>query len=250
MIYYNYISFYFFILFIYPFFGVETFTPLGRLAHSSVLVENKLYFFVGVYDDGTSSNEVFYLDVSQQFNIRLPTFIDITTTSGMPFRSSWGTFLLSDINNEQIIYLFGGVTNDLVTHQHLSTSLVHTFNPKLGQWDAAVITGKQPGNRREIQGIIDDFGKIYIFGGFADLLIGSNIVKFFNEMVILNTNNLTWSYGSFALMRLYGHTATLLSDGTIVYIGGVEITVDNNFRKVDMNQINLYDTKLNTVLGQ
>src|SRR5687767_873310 len=111
MSYYNFISFYLFlILFIHSFFEVETFTSLGRFGHSSVLAENKLYFLGGVINDG--SNEVFYLDVSQQFNIASPPFIDVTASEGIPFKSSWGTVLLSDINNEQTIFLFGGYTYD------------------------------------------------------------------------------------------------------------------------------------------
>jgi hypothetical protein len=60
----------FYLLFIiYLFLEIESFTPIGRLAHSSVLVENKLYFFGGAIDGRSCSNEVFYLDVSQPFNI-------------------------------------------------------------------------------------------------------------------------------------------------------------------------------------
>jgi len=36
----------------------------------------------------------------------------------------------------------------------------------------------------------------------------------------------------------------MLSDGMILYIGGIEIDVDNTSRQADINQINLYNTKL------
>src|SRR5688572_30568746 len=90
----------FLILFICPFFGVETFTPLGRMGHYSVLVENKLYFLGGNMNTD-DSNEVFYLDVSRNFSREFPPFTDITTDDGIPFKSSWGTVSLS----EQTIYL-------------------------------------------------------------------------------------------------------------------------------------------------
>src|SRR4051812_24130105 len=48
MTYYNYISFYL-CIFICLILKVESFTPTARHSHSSVLVENKLYFFGGVF---------------------------------------------------------------------------------------------------------------------------------------------------------------------------------------------------------
>ena len=133
MSYYKFISFYLFlILFIHPFFEVDTFTPLARRVHSSVLVENKLYFLGGVISEAiiieSGSNEVFYLDVSQQFNIAFPPFIDVTANEKIPFRSSWGTVLLSDINNEQTIFLFGGYNYD-----DSITSPVYTLDLKSGK---------------------------------------------------------------------------------------------------------------------
>src|SRR4051812_27637542 len=72
MPYYNYISFnLFLILIIHPFLGVESFTPLGRIDHSSILFENKIYFFGGEVgnENDNYTNDVFFLDVSQQFNV-------------------------------------------------------------------------------------------------------------------------------------------------------------------------------------
>jgi|SRR6266498_3039372 len=130
----NFVSVYlFFILFIYPSFGVKAFTPMGRMAHSSVFVKNKLFFFGGVYEDGFCSNEIFYLDIFHQFNIGLPTFINITPNSGIQFKSCWGITLFNNINNKQTIYLIGGFIEDINTNEDSFTSLVYTFNSKLGQ---------------------------------------------------------------------------------------------------------------------
>jgi N-acetylneuraminic acid mutarotase len=87
------------------FLEIESFTPVGRIAYSSVLVKNKLYFFGGV-DKSFMSNEVFYLDVSQPFNIQVSPWNDLTPSAGIPY---WAAASLSDINNEKTIYLFGGL---------------------------------------------------------------------------------------------------------------------------------------------
>src|ERR1043165_8953752 len=107
MNYYNFISFYLFFIFalVYLFLEIESLTPGGRYAHSSVLVENKIYFFGGEKNDTSSSNEAFYLDVSRPFNIASPPLYDLPV---MPIKSAWGTASLSYANNEQSIYLFGG----------------------------------------------------------------------------------------------------------------------------------------------
>src|ERR1044072_9472540 len=106
MTYYKlyFIVFIFFCLFL----EIESFTPAGRFAHSSVLVENKnnLYFFGGETGkfEGPCTNEVFSLDVARSFNAEVPPWNDLTSKAGIPFRSCWGTVSL--INN-QTVYLFG-----------------------------------------------------------------------------------------------------------------------------------------------
>src|ERR1043166_7261516 len=103
MPYHNYVLFYLFFI-TYLFLEVESSTSAGRLAHTSVLVGDKLYFFGGITDTSSgSSNEVFYLDVSQPFNIQAPSWNDLTPSAGIPFKSSWATASLSNINNEQTI---------------------------------------------------------------------------------------------------------------------------------------------------
>ncbi len=104
---------------------VNSFTPIGRAQHSSVLVRTKLYFFGGVISNGPDDlNDVFCLDVSQSFNSENPSWTLLTT---MPFRSSFATVLLID-NNNQTIYLFGGMMLDPVTYKDSFVSFIHTFN--------------------------------------------------------------------------------------------------------------------------
>ena len=126
MTYHNYVSFYLFFI-IYLFVEIESFTPVGRMAHSSVLVGKKIYFFGGVLDSKFCSNEVFYIDVSQPFNIQVPLWNDLTPNAGIPFKSCWGTVSLSDINNEQTIYLFGGFTDDIATNNDKFVSMIYSL---------------------------------------------------------------------------------------------------------------------------
>jgi len=186
MNYYNNILFYLFFI-IYLFLEIESFTPIGRFSHSSVLVGNKLYFFGGVLNDRFCSNEVLYLDVSQPFNIQAPLWNDITPNAGIPFRSCWGTASLSNINNEQTIYLFGGATNDIATNEDNFMSIIYSFNLSSLTWNIPTVKGMQPERRRQISSVSDNTGKLYIFGGVANRLVGSTVTKYFNDMNIFNS---------------------------------------------------------------
>src|SRR5688572_20727570 len=65
---------------------VEPFSPAGRSGHSSVLVGDKIYFFGGELDENRNSDEIFYLDVSESFEMESPPWVQLT---GIPFGSSW-----------------------------------------------------------------------------------------------------------------------------------------------------------------
>src|SRR6266498_3261622 len=228
----------------YLFFRVEPFTPEERMAHSSILVGDKLYFFGG-FSTGSCSNEIFYLDVSKSFYSSTPTWIDLTQDAGIPFKSCWETISLND--KEQTIYLFGGIMKDLTTNTDAFTSNVHSFNLNSLKWDVPDIKGVAPKRRRNIKSVIDDTGKMYIFGGYADEFLGSPLTTFFSDMVILNTADveLSWSISTpINASRRDLYTATLLSNGVIIYIGGYgNETVSE---AADIKVINLYDTKSQT----
>lgn len=215
--------------------------PSGRLGHSSALVGDKLYFFGGE-KDGFCSNEVFYLDVSHSFSKEEPPWNDITLNAGIPFKSCWGTVSLSDINNKQTIYLFGGYTDDLVTNEEKFLPFVHSFD-LISKWDVPTVKGNPPKGRSEIKSVIDDStGKVYIFGG-------ADRTNYFNDMYIFDTVGLSWSVLSLAdaPSQRAGYTATLLTNGIILYIGGYSYQfVGDVFIDVDISQIFLFDTKSST----
>ncbi|CAI2174023.1 5959_t:CDS:2 [Funneliformis geosporum] len=167
---------------------VEPFTPLGRMGHSTILDENKLYFFGG-QSNIDCSNEVFYLDLSQRFNVENLQWTDLTLNSEIAFKNNYVSF----------------------------KSLVYVFNLKSGQWNIPVMKGNIPEMRRDFNVVTDIFGNIYVSGGLSDERMGSIIVQYYKNMSISNTNDLTWSYGpdiNIPLPRA-GNTASLLSNGVI-----------------------------------
>ncbi|CAI2187925.1 4516_t:CDS:1, partial [Funneliformis geosporum] len=214
----------FIFIIIYLFLRVDSFTPVERYVHSSVLIGNKIYFFGG-YNGITYTNEVFYLDVSQQFGTSLPPWTDLSLDSGIGFRCGWSTAAaLNGTNNNPTIYLIGGINTNQFREDSF-TSLVHAFNPNSGKWNVPAIPGTQSVRRRDMQAVTDDTGKIYVFGGLVDRKTGSTTSQYFNDIIILNTNDLTLSYGSIvnSPLKRYLYTATILPNGMIVYIAGWEV---------------------------
>src|ERR1043165_5317311 len=147
---------------------------------------------------------------------------DLTVNGGIPIKSCFGTASLSSTSGEQNIYLFGGETLDIITNEDSFKSLVYKFNLISGQWEIPTIKGKMPERRMEIKAVSDNSGKIYIFGGYNYFNSSSSVVNYFNDMVIINNVELSWSIGYLpnAPAQRAGYSATLLSNGVIVYIGG------------------------------
>ena len=239
MAHYNYISLYLLFLSYLRFVPeVESFTPMGRTAHSSVVADNKLFFFGGVLDNRKYSNEVFYLDLSQSFNMSAPSWNDLTLNTGIPFKHGWGTTSFSDINNEKIIYLYGGAAVDTITNEFITMQNVNALNLNSLTWGIPTVKGNPPEIiRQEIRSVTDNTGKMYIFGGSADYTVGLPTIQFFSDMVIFNIAELSWSINSSPVMSRAAYSATLLSNGNIVYIGGYR-----RGGQLDISQIDVYDT--------
>ncbi|CAI2174747.1 4229_t:CDS:2 [Funneliformis geosporum] len=223
---------------------VESFTPKGRLAHSSVLVVDKLYFFGGAGGDTDIeliqiATEVFYLDVTKPFDIKIP---PLTRLSNIPFGSVWATVEYNNINNDQNIYLFGGYMLDNYLSDSFN-SIIYRFNVNSSTWWIPPVGGTSPERRRDIKAVNSD-GKLYIFGGSTNNYLGSPTTKFFNDMIIFDTVGISWSIISSvdAPTQRALYTATLLPNGYIVYIGGYESKENGDITEVDIKQINLFDT--------
>jgi hypothetical protein len=146
----------------------------------------------------------------------------------IPFGSLFATALLSPQKNT--IYLFGGDMVDVNTDADAFLSVLYSYNLETNKWDIPKTSGTIPERRKEINGVIDEAGKFYIFGGIT------NIGDFFNDMIIFDTVSSTWSRGSTinAPLPRVDYTATLLPNGIIVFIGGREV----NLTEVDMSKVN------------
>ncbi|CAI2186448.1 4713_t:CDS:2 [Funneliformis geosporum] len=212
----------------YLFLRANSFTPKGRIAHSSILHQNMIYIFGGYYGN-SCTNEVFHLDIYQNFNAEYPQW---TENSAIGFESCWATTVITHHNNNPTIYLIGGIMQNQ-NFEDSFASIIYTYSLSTRQWNIPVTVGKLPERRRDIQAVADHMGNIYIFGGVADKYLGSEDLKFFNDMVIFNADYLTWSYGPIvnAPLKRHAYTATLLSSGMIVYIGGREQTDNGNLRE-------------------
>ena len=211
---------------------VNSFIPVGRAHHSSVIVDDKIYMFGGVISNGPDDlNETIYLDVSQSFNTEYPSW---ALSTAMPFGTAFGTVSFVD-NSNSTIYLFGGTMFDPVTYEESYESFIYTFNLLYLEWEIPITEGPMPTRLQQIQAVNDDFGRIYIFGGL------NNAERTLSEeMIIFDTNNLTWSYGNKLTMPMARHfyTATLLPNDIIIYIGGLYY----GKKAMDIRDIVLYDT--------
>ncbi|PKY40935.1 galactose oxidase [Rhizophagus irregularis] len=218
--------------------------PIERNAQSSVLVDIRLFILGGrSYKPTLSLDQILYLDVSKPFNTANPPF-EVLNVS-IPFGSSFATAFLSP--QKDVIYLFGGTTRDVNTNVFNNIkSVLYSFNLETNEWTIPTTNGIAPENRRLINGVINnENGKFYVFGGSNDYFAGANYGRALNDMNIFDTISLTWSKGTIenAPLPRISYTATLLSNGIIVYIGGTEIYL-NKSRSFDINQLSLYDTKV------
>ncbi|KAG9296847.1 hypothetical protein G9A89_006066 [Geosiphon pyriformis] len=119
-------------------------------------------------------------------------------------------------NGSAKLLLFGG-------RRSTDFSLVKSINEENG-----------PINRTHIPSIVDNKGRMYIWGGMVNLT-----AYFDKKMYIFDSSINAWSQNNpiDAPETRLGYSATLLQDSKIVIIGGW----DNNATYVDINSILIYD---------
>ncbi|RIB15168.1 hypothetical protein C2G38_1600135 [Gigaspora rosea] len=233
-------------------YGVSSFDPEPRGGHMAVLIDKRLYFMGGskpIPKNSTFwspnrqfnlSDEVFYLDLSSPFTIDAPPYMDISSTSQMPFGSEKGTTVKG--NNDLRIFLVGGVQQNIQTLAYdVKTQVWGTSGPGT--------TGPPLPNRRSTATIIDQNGVIYIFGGRVEIDTGSNVFTCFNDMFTFNIDSLVWTNLSLPNSPSpRSHcSATLMPDGKIIYIGGVNQSIPGQpASRIVMNEIYVFDTILST----
>ncbi|RHZ51574.1 hypothetical protein Glove_476g71 [Diversispora epigaea] len=142
------------------------------------------------------------------------------------------------------IYLIEGYMINKNTQVYDYSNLVYTYDYPTSTWSIPELSGIVP-PRQHIRGVIDNSGKIYIFGGYN----ATNLITFagylYNDMNVLNTVSKTWTTLSTSgnlPIRCFEYTANILPNGIIVYIGGVEQVSDANNTFVTMNKIKLFNT--------
>ncbi|RHZ53536.1 hypothetical protein Glove_441g55 [Diversispora epigaea] len=215
--------------------------PPKRFLHNSVIIDDKLLVFSGYTIDYTY--ELFYLDLSTSFENNKLTW-KLIPEGSLPVYTWRSTAVLSLDNST--IYLYGGFMINKDTHDYDYSNLVYMYDYSTSTWSASNLGGDAVPPRQDIEGVIDNSGKIYIFGGFNATNLASFTGRLYDDMNVLNTVSSDWTTlsisGSLPNPRFH-YTADILPNGIIVYIGGVEqVSVGGNFTLVDINKIQLFDT--------
>ncbi|CAG8599619.1 1277_t:CDS:2, partial [Acaulospora morrowiae] len=213
----------------------------------SALVGDKIYFFGGRVPDSNRIfryiNQILLLDLSVNFYVDNPSWANL---SSFPYGISSAAAAVDDFG---AVFLFGGIKENLTTHvvNDNTTSLLYKFNSISASILPPVFSGTPPPNRRATTMIfVKSKGQMWIFGGRQDIFMGLNITLF-NDVILFNPKLLSWDFHEIlpdGPKPRGHHTATLLKNGIIVILGGVEN--QNETKPIDMNLIYLYDTNTNT----
>ncbi|KAF0549485.1 galactose oxidase [Gigaspora margarita] len=214
--------------------------PSPRRQQTSKLVGTRLYFFGGTISSTISANEVWYLDLSSSFNISKPPW---HSDVAMPVGYNFGTSCLSPIDNSTV-FLIGGRTWISNTNVYLNTASLYKFDSKISQWTTPTINNFNSSfeTRNEMQAVVDNYGKIFIFGGISHGNDDNITSTAYNDMNILDITTMIWSTQTQPQSVLINvdYTATLLSSGLIVYIGGRRSSTAN---LNNISQVQIFDTK-------
>ncbi|CAB4433430.1 unnamed protein product [Rhizophagus irregularis] len=212
--------------------------PPRRDSHTATLVDNKLYILGGtggVIDESLYiiGNDFFYLDVSVPFNTKRLLWKDISSVNTVPDHYD-ATSVKGGPNNNTFFLYRGTKPKD-----NVMMPLVYTFDPQSNSWTIPKITGDNTIRKDSLMGIIDNNGKMYLWGGGMgtdDTLV--------NDMLILDTINLSWGKGSSvgAPTPRINYGAILLPNRKIIYIGGRTGYYLFSNNTLAINEVYLYDT--------
>ena len=164
------------------------FVPSTRLTASSQIIGDRLYVIgggvslAGTFATAKVSREVIYLDLSKDFNINSPPWVNYTQTSPLPVLNAWAGSCKDKDN--KTIYVFGGTILDVNTDNPITDNnkQLYVFDTVKNTWTTPVVTGTSaPTRRRDLQVVMDDLGKMYVFGGLSDYATGSNITTWCND---------------------------------------------------------------------
>ncbi|RHZ53555.1 hypothetical protein Glove_441g31 [Diversispora epigaea] len=217
--------------------------PPKRYFHNSLIIDNRLLIFSGAINASTFTYELFYLDLSNSFENDKLTWT-LIPEGNLPIYTWRSTALLDG----STIYLYGGFMINKDTHDYDYSNLVYKYDYSTSTWSTPNLGGDTVPPRQDIRGVIDNLGKIYIFGGFNATNLASYTGHLYNDMNVLNTASNTWTTLSISNIPNLSeqYAANILPNGIIVYFGGVEEVSDNaDFTLANMNKIKLFDTNTN-----
>ncbi|KAF0548081.1 galactose oxidase [Gigaspora margarita] len=164
----------------------------------------------------------------------------------MPIGYFFGASCVRPIDNS--VFLVGGrmyIPNSATIKD--DSSSVYVFNSNISLWTNPYIIGFDYNfkMRNGIQPVIDNDGKIYTFGGTNYTGFNKSHVDY-NDMSIFDTNSMAWSTLAIttnAPPPNFFYTATLISTGIIVYIGGHIYRSGITYEPASMYEIQTFNTK-------
>ncbi|RHZ88690.1 hypothetical protein Glove_21g313 [Diversispora epigaea] len=231
--------------------SIYSFKSPQILAHSTALIDKKLYFIGGFNSETDDRTPFFYLDLNQSFNISSPAYVYL---EGPPVKIAWATACVGGENNATI-FVFGGLSWYDNSTSYIKDKLINTFDTASLEWSTPQIEG-EPLRRRDLQAVIDTKGNMYMFGGAYSFYNNTESIRVFNitfnypnysfqtfkDMVIFNTITFKYSNGSTinGPLGMTGYTATLLPNGIIIYIGG-KAWSDTADTTIPIINITMYD---------
>ncbi|CAG8537941.1 7459_t:CDS:2 [Dentiscutata erythropus] len=239
---------------------IGSFIPEGRAGQEAILIGTQLYFMGGSRTIPSSnpiksnirgynlSDEVFFLDLSSAFSTNNPPFVDLSDAGArMEFGNEKGSVVLGGANKDNV-YLVGGTQQDLAllnkddqnktitSNQTLmieqifntynaTDQMIFLYRPASRAWSTLGqgVIGTQPTRRRTTSTVIDQNGKIYIFGGRVEFDMFSHTLILYNDLYTFDTTLIKWEKIDAANAPSARSHATpiLLPSGKILYIGGV-----------------------------
>ncbi|RHZ81951.1 hypothetical protein Glove_116g44 [Diversispora epigaea] len=219
--------------------------PKPRVGHNSVIINNQLLVFGGWDWDSESIEpsyyDIFDLDLSKSLYSKNWTWNSVDGGK-LPVYTSFSTAILS---TDDTIYLIGGYRAINLTKGEFNYSNpVYMYNSSTESWTALKVDNAI--SRQEIKGVINE-GTIYIFGGNNATNFSAGTL--YNDMQIFNVSTMDWSTLSITQnlpSPSCGYTADILTNGIIVYLGGVEIANGSYTSRIatfpSLKTIKLFDT--------
>ncbi|RUS31640.1 hypothetical protein BC938DRAFT_477382, partial [Jimgerdemannia flammicorona] len=188
----------------------------GQSAQSAVLINSAVYIFGGNVNKKTVAN-LYVLDVSQPWNCTSPAWSNYTSdTIDVPHTMNNAIWPSPDNNS---FYVWGGNNNN---RKPLIRSGFSQYNVVTKTWSRPINNSNIPQQRGGIV-VTWTHGVAYIWGGKSDKFTGDKFTHVFDDIISFDMIKLVWNFLHVARLtpppRVW-YTATMLSDGQIVIIGG------------------------------